>query len=81
MKGRIQDKGAFTGRVGYTHRPCGQGQALSDPMAIESSKLPARVDADVLGWLKSRVRGSGPAPVSDLQPLSAQLSRWGRSEI
>ena len=38
LKGQIQDKGAYTGRVGYTHRPCGQGQALSDPIAIESSK-------------------------------------------
>jgi hypothetical protein len=31
LKGLIQDNGAYTGRVGYTHRPCGQGQALSDP--------------------------------------------------
>lgn len=33
---QIQDNGAYTGRVGYTHRPYGQGQALSDPTAIES---------------------------------------------
>ena len=44
-------------------------------------QITARVDADVLDWLKSRVRGSGPAPVYDLQPLPAQLSRGGRSEI
>ena len=40
LKWQIQDKGAYTGRVGYTHRPCGQGQALSDLMAVESSKSP-----------------------------------------
>ena len=38
LKRQIPDKSAYTGRVGYTHRPCGQGQALSDQMAIEAGR-------------------------------------------
>lgn len=32
--GLTAEFGAYTGRAGYTDRPSGQGQALSDPMAI-----------------------------------------------